>query len=187
MTCLRRLDVIGLPVIHRQFGKPIGRVEELLFNKPGGRLIGFTLMGGTWWHGVPVYPFEEVAVIGVSAILVRDAEAVLTAKHQEKLDELKANSVRLVGKRIIDDSGNDLGYIDDVFFETSRGMIVGYQISRGIIQDLLFCKTFISADSDLAWGKEVAILRRAEILGHTDRPGGSICDAQTAEEEARER
>ena len=173
MTCLRRLDVIGLPVMHQQYGKPIGRVEELLFNKPGGRLIGFTLMGGTWWQGVPVYPFEEVAVIGISAILVRDAEAVLTAKHQEKLEELKANSVRLVGKRIIDDSGNDLGYIDDVFFETNHGKIVGYQISRGIIQDLLFCKTFLAADSDLTWGEEVAILRKTETVGQTDRSGGS--------------
>lgn len=150
--------MIGLPVIHKENGKTIGRVEDVLFHAPNGKLIGFVLVGGSWWSGYPIYPVEEVLSIGTSAIMADNASAVLTTTRQKKMAELKENAIKAVGYRVLDADGDDLGVIDDVFFDPREGKVIGYQLSRGVIHDVIYGKEYLAFTPRLHWGEDVAIL-----------------------------
>lgn len=153
---MRRSEVIGLPVLSTA-GERLGDVADLLVSAPDGRVIGFLLAGGGTLSGHRVYPFEEVRAIGDGAVLVDEPRAVLTTRRARRLRELLARHNELVGKRLISQGGDDLGVIDDLVFDPVSGAIAGYQVSGGVVRDLLEGKDYIPVAAGLIIGKDAVI------------------------------
>ncbi len=125
-------------------GRPAGRVGDLLFSGRGDHVIGLLLQGGAWWRRRLV-PYEEVAVIGTAAVLLR-RPVVLSAGEGKRLRRLRRSPVAVIGRRVLSAEGHDLGVVDDVCFEVADGVVTGYLISRGVIADVARGKAFLPLD-----------------------------------------
>lgn len=159
---LRRSQVIGLPVLTENDAQRLGTVADLLINARDGRVIGLLLSGGNALKGFQIYPYEEVRAVGSGAVLVRSREALLATRRSAALQRLMARHSEVIGKRLIDRHGNDLGVIDDLAFSPETGQIVGYQISGGFFHDVLEGKNFIPVSAGLKPGEDTVLCSTAD-------------------------
>ncbi|MBT9259790.1 MAG: PRC-barrel domain-containing protein [Clostridiales bacterium] len=157
MGYLRRQAVIGLPVYVKEPFSFVGRVEDLLLNRKGERVVALLLDGGGLLAR-RFLPREEVLAFGPDAILVRKRVAMKTGG--KKLEPLLEPARKLLGRRALDEGGRDLGTVDDIFFHPRTGRVAGYALSRGILADLLAGPFFLPREASLALGKEDILLVR---------------------------
>lgn len=153
---LRRRDVVGLPVLTAQ-GERLGDVEDLLLSRSGRRVIGLLLAGGGLLAGHRVYPYEEVRAVGDGAVVVSGREAVLRTRRRDRLERLSARRARLIGKRLMNANGDDLGVIADLVFDPEGGAVLGYELSGGFLRDVTEGRRFLPLTGGLRLGRDVVI------------------------------
>jgi uncharacterized protein YrrD len=151
-----RSSAIGLPAISLDGAEEVGRIADLICDRRQARVIGLLLDGGGWWHR-RVVPYEEVAAVGPSAVMLRRS-VVLAARTGQALASRRARHARLVGRRLLTRQGEELGIVDDLVFDAASGRILGYLVSGGIVHDLMDGKRFLPAGWPMAWGRGALIL-----------------------------
>jgi len=145
----RGSDLIGLPVLATPSLKRLGRVAEVLLSDDAARICGLVLVEGDWLHPRRVLDYRAVKAVGPTHLLT--AERYLN-------DELHTRCCReLLGLPVLDTSGEELGVLDDVQFETDDGRVVRLQLSRGLVDDLLNGKAMVRMAGRVTTG-EAAIL-----------------------------
>lgn len=159
---MRRSQVIGLPVLTEADAEPLGTVADLLVSAHDGRVIGLLLTGGGALSGHRIYPYEEVRAIGNGAVLVGSPSALLTTRRSGAVRQMLNRHTDLVGKRLIDENGDDLGIIGDLEFDPETGAIAGYQVSGGFVHDVLEGKGFIPVSAGLTPGKGAVLCTRGD-------------------------
>ncbi len=153
----RRSELIGLLVLTKDGARRLGQVADVLVSASDGRVIGLLLTGGSAFLGHRVYPYEEVAAIGNGAVLVNSESAVISTRDGGKLKQLLARHNEVVGKRILSESGDDLGVVADLVFDPDTGRVLGYEVSGGVVQDIVSGRRFLSVGSGLTPGEEAII------------------------------
>lgn len=153
---MTRGEVVGLPALAQADGRQIGRVADVLCNRPADRVIGLLLSGGTGGRR-PIVPYEEVATIGPAAVMLR-RPVVLASRAGPRLAAMRARVGRVVGRRVLSRDGRDLGVLVDFDFEPGDGRIRGYVVSGGVVQDLLDGVGFLPAGRNLTWGEAAVIV-----------------------------
>lgn len=148
--------MVGLPVLTVE-GERLGEVEELLLGRGGRRVIGFLLAGGSVLGGRRVYPYEEVRSIGNAAVVVARPQAVLRTRRRDRLARLLAGHQALVGKRLLDGRGDDLGVVTDLVFDPADGTVLGYELSGGFVRDVTEGRRFLPSGAPLVIGRDVAL------------------------------
>lgn len=156
---MTRSDVVGLPVVSMDGGEALGRVQDVLCDRQGTRVIGLLLEGGSWRRR-RVVPFEEVFAVGRDAVVLRQP-VVLPSPAGGRLAALRSRHNRLVGQRLLSARGEELGIVDDLVFDPGTGRIEGFLVSGGVVQDLLTGKKFLPSGRRLVWGRDALILIEA--------------------------
>ncbi len=64
----------------------------------------------------------------------------------------------IVGKTIIKDNGQELGTISNVIFNPEDGYIEGYEISKGILDDLVAGRSILTGDFQPQLGEDVIVI-----------------------------
>jgi uncharacterized protein YrrD len=160
-----RRDVVGLPAYAEATGAEVGRVAEVLCGRDLAHVIGLLLEGRG--RRRRVVPFEEVATIGPSAVLLRKA-VVLPAGEGPRLREVRRRTAAVVGRRVLAADGREVGVIDDLVFDGGSGRVLGFLVSGGLLHDLLQGQRFLPASADLAWRAQAVVLAGAGELAAAD-------------------
>lgn len=140
---MRRRDLIGRPVIELDSGRYLGEAREVIVDLSNGTVVGVVVQRGRWFRSTWFLPFENVLSCGDGAVTVENEEALIS--RGQFAQRKGTGQHQLVGKRVLNDQGRDLGTLDDIFFDPGSFEVTGYQISSGIIQDLLEGKRSIPA------------------------------------------
>ncbi len=140
---MRRADVRGLPAVTRS-GVICGSVADLLFGAHGDRVVGLILAGGAWGQQ-RLLPYEVVAAIGPAAVVVREL-ATVSLPRCPAIRRLRRKHTDLVGCRILQDDGSELGTVMDVCFDPENGQVTGYVVSGGPLADLVRGWSFVSLE-----------------------------------------
>lgn len=127
-------ELLSLPVVVALTGEQLGEVRELLYDTRECRLIGFVVADGGWLHGAKVVLMPEVREITGTAVVVEDRACV---RDLSEIRELKTAICDINGYNLITTDGSELGTIRDLLISPDKGKIEGYEISKGIIDDLL--------------------------------------------------
>ena len=116
---MRFSEAQGRKVISTASAKTVGKVDALLVDAPARRVAGLRLKrtdvdGDTVaWEDLHAFGRDVVTIDGTDGI--RPAEGPLEAlRHKDK---------RLVGKRLLEESGTELGKVEDVEFDPRTGEI----------------------------------------------------------------
>ncbi len=158
----RGSDLLGLPVIAATGGQALGRVQDLVLDPAATRVVGLLLDRGGWLRSPRTLPWPAVG--GVADAVVANHTPVPGAAPGLTWREL-------AGKPVLTPGGDELGLLTDLWLG-SNGMIAGYQLSCGLIDDLLSGQPVLRAPLQLAVGEAVAFIVPA---GETD--GGGISGA----------
>ena len=149
-------DIIGLPLISTSHGEKFGMVQEILLNVSKGVITGFVLDKGGFLREKKIVDVSQIKSIGDSAITI-PADKL---KYETGLETFKdcINYKNLMGKPVYTHSGKSLGIIQDILVNEENGHIVGFEISEGIIHDILEGRGIIPFPKSTIYGKDTVVV-----------------------------
>ncbi|MBP2634156.1 MAG: PRC-barrel domain protein [Firmicutes bacterium] len=130
-------NLFGLPVLITGTGTQIGEVKEVFLNLERAAVLGIVLAGVHWFANNQGVILEDVFRLGRDAVMLRTTYAV-----RELTPAMLPGTVCCLGdlltKQIYTDTGLHCGILTDALFDSSTGEIKAYEISEGLIADLLY-------------------------------------------------
>lgn len=129
-------DVIGLPVVNLKNGKEVGAVQDIVFIPESNYLQGLIIKGGAA-RGERVVLIEDVVNIGEDAIMIPDDTVLRKTGQEEGEERLVNNKGKIMGKKVLTAEGKELGKINDILLDPAGKRFEGYEVSEGLIDDLL--------------------------------------------------
>lgn len=139
-------DIIGLPVVNLATGEEIGVVADILWSHQELKIRCLVV-------GDHYLPFADLSSMGTDAITVSGPEVL---QDDIELSELKSVN-ETGGELVLTQDGNNLGTLKDVIFDADEGKLLGYELSTGVVGDLLSGRMVMSPEMVSSWGKEAII------------------------------
>lgn len=168
---MRRRDIIGRPILAEDTGRYLGEAREIVVDIANTTVVGIVVLRGRWFQSFWFLPIEDVTSCGEGALLIESDEALIPpggyAQHLTDVDG------RLVGKRILDATGRDIGTLDDIFFDPETRRLTGYQVSGGLVDDLIDGKWALPAVR-LMIGHDALLIPADQAVDRSGDERGSI-------------
>ena len=142
----------GRKVVSRASAEELGNVSHLVVDAQSRRIV--SLVVGRR-RNARLIDWEHVSGFGADAVMVDD-EASLLEPRDEHDHAAARGQLDLLGRRALDDLGNELGEIDDVAFDAASGAL----------ETIIVGEHETPAEALLGAGSYAAILHAVE-----DRPG----------------
>lgn len=155
-----RKTLLGLPVVTLGETRMLGEVSDVVCDARQGIITGIVAQaqGGT----ALVIPLGAVRGINPEAVTVESLDAPSSATEGSWPQEGRVNGPRLIGMPVITDSGKVLGKVEDVVFDAQSGRLSGFELSDGLIQDLVAGRTFLPIPDVYAIGPNAIVVSVSE-------------------------
>lgn len=147
-------EIIGLPVINLATGKEIGHVSDLVWCPETRKITGIILNGGGVLSRPRLIRYQDVVNIGRDAVIVTGE-----APEGEADPATGLRATQVAGIPVITARGENLGTMEDVVFTMTGGELAGYEISAGLVDDLISGRSTIPWDAVATWGEEAVIIK----------------------------
>lgn len=152
---LRTLSLLkGLPVYEKNSGEKLGEVFDLCLSD-NARIEGVLLREGAIFKRNLLVPFQNIYSFGPDGIMVEDTSFLQPAENFYHIFEGKE---KLVGKPLLSSTGEQLGLLEDVYFQEELGTIVGYECSDGFFADITEGKRVVKTNEPPRIGKDAIIV-----------------------------
>lgn len=151
---LRRVtEIIGLPVINLNSGEKIGEVDDVIFIPISKEIKGVLVKNKNKYF----VPNHNIHKIGEDAIIINNRNALQKFNKTFGIG-IKNGDQNIIGEKVITKSGSEKGMISDLVIDENKQILIGYELSEGIIQDLLEGRNILSIEQDLYFGEDTLIL-----------------------------
>lgn len=157
----RALDLIGSKVLHVGTGQLVGKVADLVFDRQGV-CQGLVLEKQYWFVKPAFIPISHILSIGEDVITLHSIPELNSDYIQEEWIYLSTGQPKIKGTPLITSTGKQLGMLQDVYFQTELGTIIGYEVSDGFFADLLEGRQIIKKPKNLMIGKDAFIISEEE-------------------------
>ena len=150
----RGREIVGLPVIKLSTGKELGIVSDLSWNHDQRKIKSISLdPGGVVSRREPIN-IDDIAFMGPDAVTVVDE-----ATTGRKTDSDSDKSIGTVaGVLVVTDTGRNLGTLQDLVFDDNGELLVGYEVSGGLVGDFISGREVLPPEAVLAWGVEAVVV-----------------------------
>jgi uncharacterized protein YrrD len=153
----RALDIIGLPVIETTTGKKIAAVEDFLLDEDWG-LHGILLDSLHWFSPSRCLKWEQISC-GQDAVTIASEKDIIEFECDPAIHTLLTGKSKIIGLPVITKNGNQLGILEDVYFQQDMGKkVTGLEISDGLISDLREGRKKLPASEEATMGKDTIIV-----------------------------
>lgn len=167
---------IGLPIFSLNRGKKLGYVKQVVYDGEKNKLLAFTIeeRGVISPHRL-VLTFDQVHSIGYDAVMVEDERVFKTEKDSPDIRDILRRDVSIIGKRILTESGTELGNIRDILVNDETGAAISYEVSAGLAKDIRGGLSYIEAPKAQTVGVDAVIVPdEVEIILAGQAPGGML-------------
>ncbi|MDP4092848.1 MAG: PRC-barrel domain-containing protein [Bacillota bacterium] len=163
-------EVVGLPVICINSGKQEGVVKDVIFNPREKEATALLLESQGLRVGQKIIPVEKVSSFGKNAVMIEDSSSISVLKRTHKKTEANKGEVR--GMKVYSKTGDTLGTVEDVLFDSKSGIIEGLEISDGIYEDLMKGRKVLPVIEKVEFGSENIIADGKALEEMIDTGGG---------------
>lgn len=129
-------DLLGLPVLEVETGAQIGSVQEAVLDSNLTSVKCILVTGSANGSGSKQILFHDLLNIGRDAITVRNS-SVMFSDDLSAGQECTTQLHELLQKEIFTETGRNLGVLVDIIYDVASGKVQGYEVSDGIITDLI--------------------------------------------------
>ena len=180
-------NVIGQSVVDLADGRKVADVKDLLLGEKNDAIVGLLVDEGGLLSSSLVVPIEAVHAFGRDAVVIRDAGAVIPASADPEIKAILNRDDHLVNKRVMTNTGDNLGHIGDMYFEESTGRITGFEVSGGMLGDMARGTSHLSLADIERVGSDVVFVRpetgddlinqKGGLQGALDEAGDRVSEA----------
>lgn len=155
-------DILGLPVISDDGSKSLGILKDIIINIHKKQIIAFISEKTGLLKDRTYFGIEDIRSVGSGAIIVSNVKASNIDRKVEKncgqnLNENKKYTdieKRKEEIKVYSKNGDDLGLVKDVFFNLDTGYIEAFELSDGLIQDIIDGRKIIPLIGRYEFGEE---------------------------------
>lgn len=138
-------DLENKPIVSVADGRILGRAKDVYVDRDLTRMAGLYVGSeGVIRRKTLVIPSEEVVLLGIDVILVKDADVVTTEKALAKTGEWYRLG-QLEGKEVRTPGGTKLGMIGDIILD-EHGAVSAVALSKVYVSGPLAQKAMIPRD-----------------------------------------
>jgi uncharacterized protein YrrD len=141
---LKGREILSLPVVTLKDRTQIGEVKDLIYDHSINKIIGYLIEPGGWLRDGKGFLHIDLVRLEDDCLVVNDESVVKKLSTIPELKEIQNNKNDLRGLRVEHEDGHIIGVIQDLVVDGETGEILGYEVSDGIIQDLLDGRATIS-------------------------------------------
>ena len=161
---LKFTDIKYLPVIDASTGRKIGFVKDVLIVPATKEIKGFIISCKNLLYYFKAIKIEHIITIGKHAVLIKDIKYLISLKHFFlKVGEVKRYSDVFIEKQVYTDGGEKIGSIQDALFDFETATLAEFEISDGLIQDLIEGRRVIEAKEIIQLEKGIVMLGREKL------------------------
>jgi uncharacterized protein YrrD len=155
---MKRGWLLGLPVISARTGKKMGVVADIIF-KPGQQKIkGLLVSSEGFVERKKHIPLERVRTIGRHVVIVDEPLQNDGQAGGLPIEGNEEYGNRILGRQLLRGDGQELGLISDIILDPNDGRIEGFEISRGLIDDLLEGRYILPYDASNSISEDAVIV-----------------------------
>ncbi len=126
---MRFSEAFGREVVSRSTAETVGQVGEFVVDPRSHSIVAVTLKKTQ--HGDTVL-WPALSAFGVDAVTVPGAEVILEAN--DAVAALAGKNQRLLGKRVLNTDGEDLGEVTDAEFDPATGVLTALLLATGSVR-----------------------------------------------------
>lgn len=150
-------DVIGLPVLDLKAGEERGVVRDVLFGEDL-KFEGLFVEVKAMFRRGRFIPSRFIHAIGHDYVTIADEEMLLPIQGIDDFTGLKTGPAKVIGKPLITANGQRLGQVEDIYFQTEFGSIIGYELSDGLLSDIMEGRKAVKHVERTKFGEDAVIL-----------------------------
>jgi uncharacterized protein YrrD len=116
---IKRSELHNRLVIDRHTSENVGHLSQLLFDSPSQKIVGFCCGGGLLGGHRQIFSWDQIESIGADSI-------VISGKQWEPEFEGTGPIKAPIGHELWTETGNQMGKVTDLLFDSESGKIVHY-------------------------------------------------------------
>lgn len=152
---MRTLDLLkGLPVFNEK-GKKQGLVCDLIISESGS-VTGLLISGHSFLKKSCILSLQDVTSFGPDRISIKSITNALSLNH-DKVYTLQHQRA-IANQKMITNQGEELGILEDVYFNEQLGTIVAYEISNGFFSDITDGKLTVHTHEPPSLGQDAIVI-----------------------------
>jgi uncharacterized protein YrrD len=174
-------NVVGLPVMAHLDGRRIESVKDVLISATQESIAALLVDEGGLLSSSRVIPIEAVESFGRDAVVISGADAVVSASADPDVKAILNRNDKLLGKRVMTNTGDALGSVSDMYFEEATGRIVGLELSGGMLGDIARGTSYLPVPEIERMGPDVIFVSAetgTAISGQVGGFMGAVNDAR---------
>lgn len=125
----RGKEVLNLPIITRDNGAKVGKVEDLILDQACSRVLGLLADEGGWVSSARVIGWASILVVGLDAVIIDAETSVKKAAELPEMSEVLGRRYVLHGLDLQTTEGKSLGRIEEFYFDPQTGVVQGFELS----------------------------------------------------------
>ena len=166
-------SLIGKDVLALDDGTKLQKVNGVIVDPGGQRLVALVVDEGSLMSSTKVVPIEEISSFGRDAVVVEGHGSIVTTAEAPGLKEIVDQSEKIVGKKVFTITGDEQGTIADIYFDEPSGKVLGYEVSGGFLGDAAKGTSYLPSEEITAIGADV-IYVQPEVADTLDQQVGGV-------------
>jgi len=154
---LKASELIHRLLITRDAGEQVGKVEDLVVDQTGSRVLGVLVDEKGWFSGAHVVRWPAVLSVGEDTVVIDSKTSVVKASEVPEMKDVFDRGNVLAGVRVRTTDGQDLGKFEAFYFDEKSGRILGYELSGGTGRKRR-SRSFLPTPGSFEAGKDVAFV-----------------------------
>jgi uncharacterized protein YrrD len=174
---LKGQSIIGKKVLSRLDGQRIDSVRDIVISRDHSRIVALILDEGSLFSPATAVAIENVVSFGKDAVVITDSKTVTRVEHFPAVKEIMDDRDSLVGKQVFTESGDQMGKIEDVYFEESTGAITALEVVGKIVPNTRNAAAQLMVSDVVSIGPDAVIINlaavpklEAQVTGGTTTP-----------------
>lgn len=164
-------EVLGLPVISAKDGMKLGTIKDVAFCKDNKGVVAIILEKGSYSVKGNVILLQDILSLGNDALIIDNPDCLVNLKKFKKICEMQ-DRIQLRGFKIYTHAGDNIGVVQDIFFDYKTGKVEGVQVSDGWMQDIMQGRSILPFFGRVEIGNNNILVENEAVEEMIDTGGG---------------
>jgi uncharacterized protein YrrD len=153
LMLIKTSELIDKNIVFYLTGKKIGEIKNVFINMQKKYITGLVYEKASYFK-------KEKIIITIDDVENVAYQNIIIKKRIKRIEQIEGDKfLYQKGKKIISETGKDLGILEDIIFEIPGGKIKFLEISRGLLSDLIYCRKKIPIEKLMVFGKDYIITK----------------------------
>jgi uncharacterized protein YrrD len=167
----RYSEVLNLPVICAGDGSKAGVVKDILFSISDRKAKALLLEQKGLSARKRVILLNKLLSLGGGAVIIDD-NACIEDMDSAAFKNAFEDDGSLIGTKVFSKAGGEVGVVRDVIFDLRTGRIEGFEISDGLLQDVMRGRKLLPLIGKVELGREIAVVDTEAVEEMKETGGG---------------